>query len=135
MVKNKLEEGTDFETLGIVGIQESDRIQLDTRGAMQITKFYFDYKTKYWNEILKTGTPIVKFNGFDIATGEPVKYFTLSSVIYKNFLEVLLTYPNVIKKDENQIEWYVFKKPLNIKGFEKVETGDGKNPYIKIKTS
>lgn len=137
MVKNnKLETGKDFESLGIAGIQEPDRMQLDERGAMQITRIRFDYKTKYWNEKEQKGTPITKFDGFDIATGERVKYFTLSSVIYKNMNDIMVAVGVSIHKDEQGNEWNILKEPVNIKGFEKVSTGvRGQNPYIKIKTS
>jgi hypothetical protein len=128
------EEGIDFESLGIGQIQEPDRMQLDERGAMQITRIRFDYKTKYWNEKEQKGTPIVKFDGFDIATGERVKYFTLSSVIYKTMNDILMNVGAIIQKDENGVEWSILKKPINIAGFEKVSTGvRGQNPYLKIK--
>jgi hypothetical protein len=137
MVKTgKLETGRDFESLGIAGVQEPDRFQLDERGAMQITRIRFDYKTKYWNEKTQTGTPITKIDGFDISTGERVKYFTLSSVIYKNMSEILSAVGATIQKDEMGNDWSILKEPINIKGFEKVSTGiRGQNPYIKIKTS
>lgn len=136
MVKTKLEDGKDFESLGIAGVQEADRMQLDERGSMQITRIRFDYKTKYWNEKEQKGTPITKFDGFDIATGERVKYFTLSSVIYKNMSDIIMTVGVSIQKDDNGNEWNILKTPINVKGFEKVSTGvRGQNPYLKIKTS
>lgn len=102
---------------------------------MQITRIRFDYKTKYWNEKEQKGTPIVKFDGFDITTGERVKYFTLSSVIYKTMNDLIQKIGCVIQKDENGNEWNVLKNAVNIAGFEKVSTGiRGQNPYLKIKT-
>jgi len=130
------DEGIDFSTLGIGNAQEQDRFVLDERGAMSITKFRFDYKTKYWNETTQTGSPITKFDGYDIGTGEYVKYYTLSSVIYKTFNEIMTKVGVKVVKDENGIEWSAFNKPINILGFEKVSTGvRGQNPYLKIKTS
>lgn len=130
------EEGIDFENLGIAQNQESDRYSLAERGAMSITKFRFDYKTKYWNELTKTGTPITKIDGIDTATGQIVKYYTVSSVIYKTMNEVMKKVGVVVKKDENNIEWMVLKTPVNIAGIEMVSTGvEGYNPYPKFKTN
>lgn len=124
-----------FSTLGIGSIQESDRFPLDERGAMSITAIRFDYRTKYWNESLKTGTPVVKFNGVDSATNAPVKYFTLSSVIYKNFLDIINTVGSDVETNEKGEEWHILKIPVEIDGFQKVSTGvRGHNPYIKIVT-
>lgn len=139
MAKEKQAEfenkGVDFDELGISGIQEDDRLPLDTRGKMQIVRIRFDYKTKYWNEITKSGTPIVKFDGFDVTTGERIKYFTLSNVIYKTFVELLAKVGSSVQRDENKIEWHVLKSPVNVLGFEKVSTGViGQNDYIKIKS-
>jgi hypothetical protein len=135
MSKKEIENGVDYESLGLGQVQEPDRMQLDERGAMQITRIRFDYKTKYWNEKTQTGSPITKFDGFDIATGERVKYFTLSQVIYKNFSDILASVGATVQKDEMGNEWHILKKPINIKGFEKVSTGvRGQNPYLKIKT-
>lgn len=133
MAKKNIEDGVDFESLGIGQVQEPDRMKLDERGAMQITRIRFDYKTQYWNEKTKTGTPITKFDGFDIATGERVKYFTLSGVVYKSFVDILASVGATVQKDDDGNEWSILKKPINIKGFEKVATGQ--NPYIKIKTN
>jgi hypothetical protein len=134
--ESKIDTGVDFESLGIAGVQEPDRMQLDTRGKMQIIKIRFDYKTKYWNEKEQKGTPITKFDGVDIATGEIVKYFTLSSVIYKQMNDIIMVVGVSLRKDENGNEWSVLKEPINIKGFEKVSTGvKGQNPYLTIKTS
>ena len=135
MAKKEIESGIDYESLGLGQVQEPDRMQLDERGAMQITRIRFDYKTKYWNEKTQTGSPITKFDGFDVATGERVKYFTLSQVIYKNFSDILVAVGSTVQKDEMNNEWHILKKPINIKGFEKVSTGvRGQNPYLKIKT-
>lgn len=129
-----VKDSIDFDELGIGQNQESDRIQLDARGAISIIKIRFDYKTKYYNEKEKTGTPITKFDGVDIATGEIVKYYTVSGVIYKSMAEILAAVGATIVKDENNVEWSVLKKPVNIGGFEKVQTGvRGQNPYLKIK--
>lgn len=129
------DDGIDFDELGIGQVQEPDRYQLDERGGMSITRIRFDYKTKYWNEKEQKGTPIVKFDGFDIATGERIKYFTLSSVIYKTMNDIIMKVGATIQKDDNGNEWSILKKPVNIAGFEKISTGvRGQNPYLKIKT-
>jgi len=135
MVKNAvIKDSVNFDELGIGQNQETDRIQLDERGAFSITKIRFDYKTKFWNDVDKTGTPITKFDGFDIATGELVKYYTVSGVIYKSMAEILSAVGATIAKDENNVEWSVLKKAVNVGGFEKVSTGvRGQNPYLKIK--
>lgn len=134
--QNVKNDGIEFETLGIGQQNEQDRFALDERDAMSITKFRFDYKTKYWNETTQSGSPITKFDGFDITTGEPVKYYTLSSVIYKTFNDIMVKVGVKVIKDENGIEWNVLNKPVNIAGFEKVSTGvRGQNPYLKIKIS
>lgn len=136
MVKTETDNGIDYESLGLGQVQEADRMQLDERGPIQITRIRFDYKTKYWNEKTKTGSPITKFDGFDVTTGERVKYFTLSQVIYKNFSDILTAVGSTVQKDDSGNEWYILKKPINIKGFEKISTGvRGQNPYIKIKTN
>lgn len=134
MVKNVVkDEGIDFDELGIGQVQEPDRMKLEPRGSMSITRIRFDYKTKYWNEKEKTGTPIVKFDGFDIATGERVKYFTVSSVIYKTMNDIIMAVGATIQKDENGNEWSILKKAVNVGGFEAVSTGiRGQNPYLKI---
>jgi len=130
------DETVNFEDLGIgTGATEPDRYQLDERGAMVITRIRFDYKTKYWNEKTQTGTPIVKIDGIDDATGERVKYYTLSSVIYKSMADLLIAVGAIVQKDENGNEWSILKKAVRIAGFEKVSTGvRGQNPYIKIKS-
>lgn len=136
MAKKEIEDGVDYTSLGLGQVQEPDRMQLDERGAMQITRIRFDYKTKYWNEKTQSGTPITKFDGFDIPTGEQVKYFTVSSVIYKSMSDILVAVGSTVQKDELGNEWNILKKPINIKGFEKVSTGvRGQNPYLKIKTN
>lgn len=123
------DEGVNFESLGISNqVQEPDRMQLDARGAMQITRIRFDYHTKYWNDKSKTGTPIIKFDGFDWTTGERVKYFTLSSVLYKTFTDLMLKVGVTIQKDDQGNEWSILKNAVNVGGFEKV----GVNKYIKI---
>lgn len=136
-IKNVIQEDeVDFEQLGIGQVQEPDRMQLDERGAMSITRIRFDYKTKYWNDKTQFGTPIIKFDGVDIATGERVKYFTLSSVIYKTMADILEKVGSVVQMDENGNEWHILKQAVKIKGFEKVKTGvKGQNPYLKIKTN
>jgi hypothetical protein len=136
-IKNVIQEDeVDFEQLGIGQVQEPDRMQLDERGAMSITRIRFDYKTKYWNDKTQSGTPIIKFDGVDIATGERVKYFTLSSVIYKTMADILEKVGSVVQMDENGNEWHILKQAVKIKGFEKVKTGvKGQNPYLKIKTN
>jgi len=129
------EDSVKFEDLGIGQIQEADRFQLDERGAMIITRLRFDYRTKYWNEKTQSGSPITKFDGFDEATGERVKYFTLSQVIYKSMADILIKVGATVQKDENGNDWSVLKKGVLVAGFEKVSTGvRGQNPYIKIKS-
>lgn len=133
MAKVNKDEGVDFDALGIGSMQEPDRDELDARGPFQITRIRFDYKTKYWNDETKTGTPITKFDGVDPSTGENKKYRTLSSVIYKSMAEILVAVGATVQKDENGDEWSILKKPVNVGGFEKVSTGiKGRNPYIKI---
>lgn len=130
MVTNKkqTEDSVEYETLGLGGMQEQDRMKLDERGAMCITRIRFDDKTKY-------DTPITKFDGFDIATGERVKYFTLSKVIYESMNEVIKKVGAKLQMDENNNEWNILNKGVNVAGFEKVSTGvRGQNPYLKIKT-
>lgn len=127
-----IDDGIDYESLGLEN-QEPDRMQLDTRGAMSITRIRFDYKTKFWNDKTKTGTPITKFDGVDTATGQRVKYFTLSSVIQKKMVDIISAVGAVMQKDENGNEWSILKKPIKVKGFEKVTTGE--NTYIKISTN
>jgi hypothetical protein len=129
VVKSKnVDDNVDFEKLGIAGAQELDRMQLDERGAMSITRIRFDTKTKY-------DTPITKIDGFDIATGERVKYFTLSKVIYQQMNDIIKAVGATLQIDENNNEWNILNKGVNIKGFEKVSTGvRGQNPYLKIKT-
>ncbi len=133
MAKLNKDESVNFDELGIGAVQEPDRFELDARGPFQITRIRFDYKTKYWNDETKTGTPIVKFDGIDSQTGENVKYRTLSSVIYKSMADILMAVGASVIKDENGDEWSILKKPVNVGGFEKVSTGvKGRNPYIKI---
>lgn len=133
MVKNlAIEDGVDYESLGLE-VQEPDRMQLDTRGAMSITRIRFDYKTRFWNDKTKEGTPITKFDGIDTATGARVKYFTLSSIIQKKMVDIISAVGAVMQKDENGNEWAILKKPIKVKGFEKVSTGE--NTYLKIKTN
>lgn len=135
--KNQINnDEVDFEQLGIGQVQEPDRMQLDERGAMSITRIRFDYKTKYWNEKTQSGTPIIKFDGIDSASGERLKYFTLSSVIYKTMADILEKVGSVIQQDETGNEWHILKQAVKVKGFEKVKTGvKGQNPYLKIKTN
>jgi hypothetical protein len=131
--KNVIETGIDFGTLGISQVNEPDRMKLEPRGAMSIFKFRFDKKTKYYNEKEDTGTPITKINAFDIATGEEVKYFTLSSVIYKNMNDIMIAVGVKVIKDEDGVEWMVLNKPVNIGGVEAISTGlKGQNPYLKF---
>lgn len=136
-IKNTVKDSeVDFEQLGIGQIQEPDRMQLDERGSMSITRIRFDYKTRYWNEKTQIGTPIVKFDGIDTATGERVKYFTLSTIIYKNMVDILEKVGSIMQVDEFGNEWQILKQAVKVKGFEKVNTGvKGQNPYLKIKTN
>jgi len=124
----------EFDTLGIGQVQEVDRFQLAARGAMTITRIRFDYRTKYWNEKTKEGTPVVKIDGIDGTTQEPVKYWTLSSVIYKTCADILTAVGAVPQKDsETGDEWMVLKKAVNVGGFEEISTGvRGQNPYLKV---
>jgi hypothetical protein len=129
------DEQVNFEDLGIDQVQESDRYQLDERGAMLITRLRFDYRTKYWNEKTKEGSPITKFDGIDETTGNRVKYFTLSNVIYKSMADILIKVGATIQKDEGGNEWSILKKSVRVEGFEKVSIGvRGQHPYIKIKS-
>lgn len=128
-----LELGVDFSTLGIGQDIETDRFELDERGAMQITRFRIDIRTQYYQKDNPDKRGILKFDGFDIATGERIKYRTTSSVIINNFDALLDKVRGAEQQDENGNIWTIFKTPINITGFVKVKSAiKGHNPYLKI---
>lgn len=128
--QKELEQGVDASTL-LLGSMETDRLELDARGAMQITQFRVDTKTKYYNKTTGLGG-ILKFDGFDMATKQRVKYRTTSLVVLSTFEEFKKVVGTVPQEDENKNIWQIFKMPINIKGFEKIESDTvGHNPYIK----
>jgi hypothetical protein len=120
------ENGVNFEDLGITEM-EADRVELDVRGAFQITRYRMDSKTKYNKEL----GGILKIDGYDIATGEPMKYRTTSTVIISAIKEIADKVGCKLQTDsETKIDWYVFVKPVNVSGFEWKKTENGK--YLKI---
>lgn len=121
-----VENGVNFEGLGITET-ESDRVELDVRGPFQITRYRMDSKTKYNKEL----GGILKFDGYDIATGEPMKYRTTSTIIIPAIKEIAEKVGCKLHQDnETKIDWYVFVKPVNVSGFEWKKTENGK--YLKI---
>ena len=120
------ENGVNFEDLGITEM-EVDRVELDARGAFQITRYRMDSKTKYNKEL----GGILKIDGYDIATGAPMKYRTTSTVIISAIKEIADKVGCKLHQDsETKIDWYVFVKPVNVSGFEWKKTENGK--YLKI---
>jgi hypothetical protein len=126
-------ESVDIETLGLSTQTEPDRIQLSPAPAMALIRYRLDYKTRYWDEKTKTGTPIVKFDAIDASSSEYLKFWTLSSVIYKNVVEIAQAIGVTSTKDSDGVVWQVYKKPVNIGGFEEVASKvRGNAPYLKI---
>lgn len=130
------ENEIEYSSLGLSQEQEADRYKIgDTKNSlepMRIIRVRFDEKTRYYNRESGTGTPIVKIDGIDM-NDQPVKYLSLSDVLYKNMQELIeVTKARQIKDDDN-IEWYCFVPKIKINGFELVKTEKGKNPYVKIK--
>ena len=73
----------------------------------------------------------MKFDGYDIVTGEYVKYRTTSTVLISAFKEIAEKVGCKLQADsESKIDWYQFIKPVNIAGFEWKKTENGK--YLKI---
>lgn len=131
--KQKEIEFVNLEDLGLSTTTEPDREQLTARPAMLITEVRFDYKTRYWDEKTKTGTPIVKINAHDLTSDEPIKFWTLSSVVYKNMVELVDAVGVLHVKDKDGIMWMVFKKSVKIGGFEEVPSKTrGQNAYLKM---
>lgn len=128
MVESKIDKNAiDFDNLGI-SEQEDDRYELDARGPIQIMRFRMDDKTKYNKEL----GGLLKFDGYDIATGNYVKYRTTSTVITQGMKEIAEKVG--VKKqtdDKTKIEWSYLIKPVNIHGFTKKRTANGE--YIKFK--
>lgn len=121
--------GVAFESLGIGPEMEPDRMELDARGPMQIIRYRIDTKTKYHEEGNDAKQGILKFDGFDIATGELVKYRTTSGVIIKNMKEISQKVGAKLQ-DIDDHEWFIFIKPINVQGFEKKKTDKG--TYIRF---
>ena len=132
VTKQNVKAGVKYSGLNLQN-NETDRFRLDERGAMQITKFRIDTKTKWFEAGNPEKRGVLKFDGFDIATGEPVKYFTTSKVIFSAIDELM----EVIGEKEEVIDnqkWMVFISPVDIDGIEMVSTGvKNYNPYPKIK--
>lgn len=129
---DKIKAGVKFGDLGIGQVQEADRFSVDKRGAFQITEFCIDTKTQYYDKATNTGG-ILKFNGFDIATGESQKYYTTSKVMIENFnkLAEVVGYKEIT--DDNKVVWNRFKQPVDIDGIEMVPSNvKGHKPYPKI---
>jgi hypothetical protein len=121
-----VENGVNFEDLGITEM-EADRVDLDARGAFQIIRYRMDNKTKYNKEL----GGILKIDGYDISTGEYVKYRTTSTVIIGAIKEIADKVGCKLQTDsETKIDWYLFVKPVNVAGFEWKKTENGK--YLKI---
>lgn len=132
MAEQKQKKGVNFKDLNIGQIMEADRIEVDSRGAFQILKFYIDEKTQYYDKSTQTGG-ILKFDGIDIPTGEFLKYRTTSRVLIETFSKMMEVIGCKTEKDENGIEWNVFKEPVNIDGIEMVPSKvKGHKPYPKI---
>lgn len=128
----KLQTGISAKTLGIGNVIEDDRFELDARGAIQLIRFRIDTQTQYYNRETGEGG-ILKFDGFDIATGQAVKYRTTSKVQIGNFLAIKEKVGSKPFEDENGIVWQEFLSPVDIDGFEKVKSSvKGHNPYIKM---
>lgn len=124
--------GVRYADLGISMEMEDDRLELDTRGSMQIIKYRVDTRTQYYDRETGQGG-ILKFDGFDTTTGAPVKYRTTSRVILSNFAAIAEKVGVTEQEDEKENTWYVFLKPVIVGGFEKVKSAiKGRNPYIKI---
>lgn len=125
-------KGVSFKDLGIGQILEQDRLPVDEHGPMQIFKFMIDTRTKYYNKQDNTGG-ILKFDAFDIATGEIVKYYTTSKVMIESFnkMSEVVGFKEVM--DDNKQVWNVLKEPVNIDGIEMVKSQNiGYHPYPKI---
>lgn len=132
MVTEKIKKGVSFKDLGIGQTIESDRLSLDARGAMQITKYLIDTKTQYYDKNTGEGG-ILKFNAFDTATGEPVKYYTTSKVLIENFKSMSEVVGFKEEQDENGQVWNVFKEGVDIDGIEMIPSKvKGHKPYPKI---
>ena len=124
--KTITENGVNFEDLGITEM-EADRVELDARGAFQITRYRMDSKTKYNKDL----GGILKIDGYDIATREPMKYRTTSTVIISAIKEIADKVGCKLHQDsETKIDLYVFVKRVNVSGFEWKKTENGK--YLKI---
>jgi hypothetical protein len=131
--KSEVKKGVKYSGLGIGQSQEADRYSLDARGAMQITKFRIDTKTKWFEENNPAKRGILKFDGIDIATGSPVKYYTTSKVMFSSFDELNEVVGATLKCIDD-VNWMVFDTPIDIDGIEMISTGiKGHKPYPKIK--
>lgn len=126
-------ESVDLESLGLAVTQEPDRQQLSPAPAMSLIRYRFDYRTRFWDEKTKTGSPIVKFDAIDAKTSEYLKFWTMSSVVYKNMSEISAAVGVQTEKDSEGVNWMRFKKPVNIGGFEEIPSKTrGQNPYLKM---
>ena len=127
-----LDSGVRYADLRIGAEMEDDRFELDSRGPMQITRYRVDTRTQYYDRETGQGG-ILKFDGFDVASGAPIKYRTTSRVILSNFVVIAEKVGVSEQEDEKENKWFIFLKPVNIGGFEKVKSSiKGRNPYIKI---
>lgn len=132
VVNQKVKAGVKYSGLNLQN-NEADRFRLDGRGAMQITRYRIDTKTKWFEQGNPDKRGILKFDGFDIATGEPVKYFTTSKVIF-SAMDELSEVIGVKEEAVDNQKWLVFITPVDIDGIEMVSTGvKNYNPYPKIK--
>jgi len=128
----------EYTSLGLTQEQEADRYKIgttpDTMEALRITRIRFDEKTRYYDKVAHTGTPIVKINGLNL-NGDQIKLLSLSDVIFHNMKDIIEAVGAKEIKDENNIVWFELSKPVRIAGFELVKVEKGKNPYIRIKTN
>ena len=125
-------ENVKFSELGIGQTFEPDRYNLEARGAMSLMRFFVDTKTQYYDKTTKEGG-ILKFNAVDIATGEPVKYFTTSKVMIEMFNKIAEKVGYKEEQDESGNVWNVFKEYVDIDGIELVASKiKGHKPYPKI---
>ena len=123
------EKGLNFDELGIGSEVESDRIELDEMGPVQLHRYRIDTKTKWFKEGDANKLGILKFDGVT-ESGESIKCRTTSKVIIQGFFELDAKVGSKIQ-DINGNEWNIFVKPINIHGFEKKRTESGS--YIRFK--
>lgn len=131
----KNDSDVDYSALGLTEPREDDRVKIgETKESLmplKITHVRFDEKTRYYDSVEKTGTPIVKINGIN-ENGETVKLFSLSDVLFRNMKDLKTVIGGKMIVDENKVEWFLFDRRITVKGFELIKTEKGKNPYVKI---